>query len=469
MKLRRLTAASATAAALFGVTAAAFPAAAQAAPLPALTSKALTGTALTARYQANDQAIGRDARAAKPAAGPVSDCLTLASPTCYTPLQFRTAYGIQPLINRGITGKGETVVLPEEAAWRGEPLLSDIRQDLAKFDSLFGLPAPDFRVNTSLAPGAQPYLANVEYLLDVEAVHAMAPGAAIRVILIPDSGPAESTSQVLTGFAPALRLAPSLGSVVSLSYGAAESCFTPEQTGALHSALQFDQERHVTVAVSSGDFGAAGQPCADAPLPARVAMTFASDPLVLSAGGTSLAASHTTGAYIGETAWNRTGCAPSAVLSDCGASGGGFSDHFARPGYQEHVPGIGARRGLPDVSADADFETGLALAGIVGGKFLIAPGGGTSLAAPVWAAIVALADQYAGRHLGFINPAIYAIGRSSQYHRAFHDITTGNNTITIGKVKVKGFSASRGWDPVTGWGSPDAQVLIPLLARYAAR
>ena len=124
MKLRRLTAASATAAALFGVTAAAFPAAAQAAPLPlpALTSKALTGTALTARYQANDQAIGRDARAAKPAAGPASDCLTLASPTCYTPLQFRTAYGIQPLTDRGITGKGETVVLPEEEAWRGEPL-----------------------------------------------------------------------------------------------------------------------------------------------------------------------------------------------------------------------------------------------------------------------------------------------------------------------------------------------------------
>ena len=66
--------------------------------------------------------------------------------------------------------KGETVVLPEEEAWRGEPLLSDIRQDLAKFDSLFGLPAPDFRVNTSLAPGAPPYQASVEYLEDVEAL-----------------------------------------------------------------------------------------------------------------------------------------------------------------------------------------------------------------------------------------------------------------------------------------------------------
>jgi subtilase family serine protease len=432
--------------------------AAAAVPGPAAVARTLTPAA--------DRAPAASAGTGKPAA----DCLTLASPTCYTPLQFRTAYGVQPLINRGITGKGETVVLPEEAAWRGEPLLSDIRQDLAKFDSLFGLPAPDFRVNTSLAPGAQPYQANVEYLLDVEAVHAIAPGAAIRVILIPDSGPAESTSQVLTGFAPALRLAPSLGSVVSLSYGAAESCFTRKQTGALHSALQFDQERHVTVAVSSGDYGAAGNPCAgDTPLAARAANEPASDPLVLSVGGTSLAASHTTGAYIGETAWNRTGCPSDSVLYLCGASGGGFSDDFTRPGYQEHVPGIGARRGLPDVSADADFDTGLALAGIVGGKFLIAPGGGTSQAAPVWAAIVALADQYAGRHLGFINPAIYAIGRSSQYHRAFHDITTGNNSITIGKVKVKGYSASPGWDPVTGWGSPDAQVLIPLLARYAAR
>ena len=419
---------------------------------------------------AADRDPAASAGTGKPAAGLDSDCLTLAQSPCYTPLQFRTAYGIQPLINRGITGKGETVVLPQEEAWRGEPLLSDIRQDLAKFDRLFGLPAPDFRVNTSLAPGAPPYQANVEELEDVEVVHAIAPQAAIRVILIPDSGPAEITSQVLTRFAPALRLAPSLGSVVSLSYGAAESCFTREQTAALHSALQFDQERHVTVAVSSGDFGAAGQPCADAPLPARVAMTFASDPLVLSAGGTSLAASHTTGAYIGETAWNQTDCAPAdSAESLCGASGGGFSDIFTRPGYQEHVPGIGARRGVPDVSADADFDTGLALAGVLGGKFLISPGGGTSAAAPFWAAIVALADQYAGRHLGFINPAIYAIGRSSQYHRAFHDITTGNNSITIGKVEVKGFSASRGWDPVTGWGSPDAQVLIPLLARYAAR
>ena len=56
-------------------------------------------------------------------------------------------------------------------------------------------------------------------------------------------------------------------------------------------------------------------------------------------------------------------------------------------------------------------------------------GGGTSVAAPLWAAVIALADQYAGRHLGFVNPALYRIGRSAYYHQAFHDVTTGTNTV----------------------------------------
>jgi subtilase family serine protease len=82
---------------------------------------------------------------------------------------------------------------------------------------------------------------------------------------------------------------------------------------------------------------------------------------------------------------------------------------------------------------------------------------------------VALADQYAGRHLGFINPAIYRIGRSPLYRSAFHDITTGDNTVKYPQGTVMGYSAAPGWDPVTGWGSPSAHVLVPLLARYASR
>jgi subtilase family serine protease len=94
--------------------------------------------------------------------------------------------------------------------------------------------------------------------------------------------------------------------------------------------------------------------------------------------------------------------------------------------------------------------------------------GGTSASAPAWAALIALADQYAGRPLGFVNPAIYQIAGGPAYHAAFHDVTTGNNTVRFPPRTITGYQAGPGWDPVTGWGSPDAQVLVPLLARYAA-
>jgi subtilase family serine protease len=82
--------------------------------------------------------------------------------------------------------------------------------------------------------------------------------------------------------------------------------------------------------------------------------------------------------------------------------------------------------------------------------------------------MIALADQYAGHRLGFVNPAIYRIARGPAYHRAFHDITTGDNTVQFPPLTITGYQAAPGWDPVTGWGSPDAQVLIPLLARFGA-
>ena len=102
------------------------------------------------------------------------------------------------------------------------------------------------------------------------------------------------------------------------------------------------------------------------------------------------------------------------------------------------------------------------------GRTMVRNSGGTSASAPIWAALIALADQYAGRPLGFVNPALYRIARSAAYHRAFHDITAGNNTAIWPPTTITGYRAGPGWDPVTGLGSPDAQALIPLLARYAA-
>ena len=102
------------------------------------------------------------------------------------------------------------------------------------------------------------------------------------------------------------------------------------------------------------------------------------------------------------------------------------------------------------------------------GKYTIQGSGGTSASAPLWAGLSALADQYAGRHLGFVKAALYRICRSSvHYHRAFHDVTAGDNTVLFPPRTISGYHAAPGWDPVTGWGSPHASMLIPLLARYA--
>ena len=79
--------------------------------------------------------------------------------------------------------------------------------------------------------------------------------------------------------------------------------------------------------------------------------------------------------------------------------------------------------------------------------------------------VIALADQDAGRHLGFVNAAIYRIGHSAPYHQAFHDVTTGTNTVSFAAKKITGYDATAGWDPVTGWGSPNASTLVPMLAR----
>ena len=102
------------------------------------------------------------------------------------------------------------------------------------------------------------------------------------------------------------------------------------------------------------------------------------------------------------------------------------------------------------------------------GSDTISGHGGTSAAAPTWAGIIALADQYAKRHLGFVNPAIYQIARGSRYDQAFHDITAGNNTAEFHQGTITGYQAGPGWDPVTGWGTPNAEVLVPLLARDAS-
>jgi subtilase family serine protease len=407
--------------------------------------------------------------------GAAADCLA-SRPPCYTPRQLRVGYGIQPLLDRGITGRGQTVVLPEfppSAAGSPSgvtgvqvPAVTDIRQDLARFDALFGLPAARLQVVNTLAHAASPWLASAEEVGDTEIVHALAPGAAIREVMIPSPYTA-NIGRVSAAVAAALRLGLAQGGVISLSAGTGEQCFTPAEVAQVNAVLQAAQRDRVTVVVSTGDSGAATTACPPGTGSAAVRGVDlpASEPLTLAVGGTSLQASRTTGAYIGETAWN---IPPSA--GGPAAGGGGFSRLFPRPAYQDGIAGIGATRGVPDVAADADHRPGMAIAFSGGGKdYTLLGGGGASVAAPLWAAVIALANQYAGRDLGFVNPTLYRIGRSAYYHQAFHDVTTGTNTVTFPTQAITGYQAAPGWDPVTGWGSPNAQVLVPLLAQPPPR
>jgi subtilase family serine protease len=384
-----------------------------------------------------------------------ADCLA-SRPPCYDPQQLRDVYGIQPLLDRGITGRGQTVVLLEfpPAAAGSPPEVTDIRQDLARFDALFGLPAAQLQVVNTLAHAASPWLASTEEVGDTEIVHALAPDATIREVLIPSPYTA-SIGKVSPAVVAAMRLGLAQGGVIELSAGVGEQCFTPADVAQWNSVFQAAQRQRVTVVISTGDNGAGISPCPGGTASVKGVDLPASDPLTLAVGGTSLHTSQTTGAYIGETAWN----------TSSGAGGGGFSRLFPRPAYQDGIADVGATRGVPDVAADADYRTGMAIAFSGGGKNYLMEGGGVSVAAPLWAAVIALADQYGGRDLGFINPALYQIGRSASYHQAFHDVTTGTNTVTFPTPTITGYQAAPGWDPVTGWGSPNAQVLVPLLAR----
>ncbi len=389
-----------------------------------------------------------------------NDCLAASPPGCYTPQQFRTAYNIQPLLDRGIDGRGETVSLIVYAAGpaAAPPQVTDIRRDLATFDGLFHLPPARISVVTTLAGASAPWEAGTEEVMDTEIVHAVAPEAALRVVLMP-AGPEDTPASDTAAMLAALPLAIRDTDVVSFSGALGEHFFSPAQVAEMRGILRNAAARHVTVAAASGDSGAVSDVYDFGTAPVKEVSLPASDPFVLGVGGTALTAGPQTGSYIGETAWNQ-------VLPQGGnfASAGGFSSIFARPAYQDGVHGSEATRGVPDVAGDAG--TGMALAIESGGRsYELRSAGGTSAATPLWGGLMALADQFAGHDLGFVNPVLYRIARSPLYGQAFHDVTTGNNTVVVNGVTYTGCHAGAGWDPVTGLGSPNAAVLVPLLGR----
>jgi len=359
-------------------------------------------------------------------------------PLCYTPAHLRAAYDIQSLIDSSIDGTGTTIVIVDAFS---DPF---IIQDLATFDGAFGLPATSPDIVTP--DGAAPFNMNwaIEISLDVEWAHAVAPGAHIVLVLAKSDQDADLLS------ATRYAIDHELGDVISQSFGEAESAADPALLRQEHAVFERAASKGITLVAGSGDFGATN-PLADGSLATvPAAATPASDPDVTAVGGTQLTIDPVSGARVAETAWN------DVSSRRPGASGGGFSSIYKRPGYQApFIDGNGAR-GLPDVSYSASALGATMI--VFHGRFGAVSG--TSGGVPQWAGIDALARQVAGHRQSQLNIRLYHLAKSGAYGDAFHDITTGNNTF----AGVTGFPAGPGWDAVTGLGTPDVAKLVPLLS-----
>jgi len=283
-------------------------------------------------------------------------------------------------------------------------------------------------------------------MLDIEVAGAIAPAAKIVVYFAPNTD-----QGFLDAITTAVHDSTNQPSVISISWGSAESNWTAQAMTNFDEAFQSAAAMGVTVCVASGDNGSSdgvndGNNHVDFP---------ASDPFVLGCGGTTLQASNEQ--IVNETVWNDQS-------SGGGATGGGVSDVFALPSWQNGFdvpePTVQAGgRGVPDVSGDADPNTGYNI--LVDGESGVF--GGTSAVAPLWAGLVArlnqqLANQQTGKSIGFLNPLIYTQAVEGE---GFHDVTEGSNGA---------FSAGPGWDACTGLGSPDGVPLgTALTATPAAR
>jgi len=443
---------------------------------------------------------------------PTEDQCFSAGRRCFTPQSTRAAYNVNPLYDQSIDGRGITIAIVDSFG-------SDtMAHDLHVYNRAFGVASmcgeegvtcaagmPTFsqlNVQGSPATKAPPPKSKgtglenksawaLEVSLDVETAHAMAPGANILLVTTP-------TAETLgvQGF-PQMMAAEQyvvdhhLAQVISQSFASAEDAFGSTQSLLnLRHAFISAAQNGVTVLGSSGDGGTANGrkspvagPNAGPVFPFPTVEWPASDPLVTGVGGTYLCTNATAASgRVVDSVNPPARCQANPGVAEVGwiASGGGFSHVFAKPAYQSALPGgstpIGTMRGVPDIALQASATTGAlvylslppdGLSGLICGLAPCSTGwydiGGTSLSAPQWAGLVAIADQINGGGLGLINPALYKIGAdSTRYAAGFYDVTTGNNTAN---PSVPGYPATTGWDPVTGLGTPNAAVLLPDLVK----
>lgn len=363
-------------------------------------------------------------------ASPFSPAVTCGSYSL-CPSMVRGAYNLTSVVNGSTTnGTGQTIVIVDAC---GD---SSIRTDLTQFDATFHLPNATLKIS-HIGPGPNCHKAgwSVETALDVEWAHTIAPGARIHLVLT-DSG----TNSVMFS-AWNYSLTNHLGNQISDSWGGPGGCDATTK-----SYLFQAEKQNVTVLAAAGDGGAWGAGTGVAPfMPADCNR-------VLTVGGTTLHVA-ASGGYGSETGWSY--------------GGGGYAPRFPEPSYEVSANISDSYKALakPDVAAVADPSTGVwVYDSSLGGWGTV---GGTSVACPIWAGFVAdintlrAANGYAplGDFESYLYGHVYGSGGSSgNYSKTMHDITKGTN----------GWSAGKGWDPVTGLGSMNGYPMLQQLGNDRA-
>lgn len=465
--------------------------------------------------------LGTPAATASPAVYPLISDMQLVSsgvtpPTqaqcnavnrrCFNPTAMHNSYNYASLLAAHHEGQGKTIALIDSFG------SATISSDLAVFDTEFGLPhmcgetgpfaptgctagMPNFSILTVQgSPPANPPPPNNgtgqenhdlwagEVTLDVEWAHATAPLANILLVTTPTAETLGVQGLPLMMNAEQYVVDNHLADVISQSFGTGEGAFhggLAATVNNLRQAFVDAQANHVTVFASSGDGGTTNdmkEPVKNPdPIPYPSVGWPASDPLVTGVGGTYLCTNANDGLSV-DSASPPAPCQNNPGVREVGwiGSGGGYSILFSRPAFQNTLPAgstfvgssVGApgpntnMRGVPDIAYQASSRTGV-LIFLNGNWFII---GGTSAGSPQWAGLIAIADQMAGHDLGYINPALYQIAASSAlYAKDFYDVTVGNNQTS----SIPGYSASQGWDAVTGLGTPNVANLLPDLIAAA--
>jgi len=388
----------------------------------------------------------------------------------YTADQIASAYGFSGLYAARDHGAGVTV-----AVYELEP---NDPSDIAAYQSCYGTHATVSYIPVDTGSGTGP--GSGEAALDIENVIGLAPNVNILVYQGPNSNSGAPGSGPYDTFSAIINQ--DRARVVTVSWGQCETALGPTDAAAENSLFEQATVQGQSIVAASGDSGAEDCNTGGAvPNTQAVVDDPSSQPFVTGVGGTSL---HSLGPRPTETVWNSGGTVLSGMLQP-GATGGGISKLWPMPAAQLNSAAAlnvrtaqaagsacgragGFCREVPDVSADGDPASGYLIywngRGNVGGEPQGWQGiGGTSGAAPLWAALLALADgsrACSGTSIGYANPALYTAAGTA-YAANFNDVTSGNNDFT--GTNGGRYAAGPGYDPVSGLGTPYAASLAGAL------